>query len=292
VASSDKSGLAIFASRVLRVLFQPGRVAHRIMRALPFGSFSTRCFLDLYPRPHYAYGVQQGALLAKALGIPRISVIEFGVAGGNGLIELEKVAAAASAAIGVGIDVYGFDRGEGLPNAPDYRDLPYTWQKGFFKMDVPALKARLTTAQLVLGDIGDTLPKFLSRGDIAPVGFIADDLDYYSSTVDCLKIFDAEDEKLLPRVLCYFDDIVGEEHVLQNDEVGELLAVREFNEAHANTKIKPINGLATKRAVPAAWTESMFAMHRFNHKLYNRYVGAAPQTQQLKLRDSGTQQST
>ena len=32
----------------------------------------------------YAWGVLQGAALAKVLGYPRISVIEFGVAGGSG----------------------------------------------------------------------------------------------------------------------------------------------------------------------------------------------------------------
>jgi hypothetical protein len=262
-------------------------MVHRLMRTFPFGDFATRCSLDLYARPHYAYGVQQGALLAKALGLPRMTVIEFGVAGGNGLVELERVAAAASKAIGVAIDVFGFDRGEGLPESSDYRDLPYTWRKGFFKMDVPALKARLTTAQLVLGDVRETLPKFLERSDVAPIGFVADDLDYYSSKVDCLKIFDAPDEKLLPRVLCYFDDIVGEEHVLHNDEVGELLAIREFNQLHAMTKIKPINGLFWKRIIPAAWPESMFAMHRFDHKLYDTYVGHDPATQQLVLESGG-----
>ena len=283
---ADNRNVSSMTSRALRVLFQPGRVVHRVMRSLPFGDFETRCSLDLYPRPHYAYGVQQGALLAKALGLPRITVIEFGVAGGNGLVELERLAADASKAIGVAIDVFGFDRGEGLPESSDYRDLPYTWRKGFFKMNVPALKSRLTTAQLVLGDVKETLPKFLERSDVAPIGFVADDLDYYSSTVDCLKVFDAPDDKLLPRVLCYFDDIVGEEHVLHNDEVGELLAIREFNQSHATTKIKPINGLFWKRVIPAAWPESMFAVHRFDHKLYDHYVGHDPATQQLVLQNA------
>jgi hypothetical protein len=43
-------------------------------------------------RPQYVWGVLNGAFLARALGIPRISVIEFGVAGGNGLVVLESIA--------------------------------------------------------------------------------------------------------------------------------------------------------------------------------------------------------
>ena len=34
----------------------------------------------------------QAGYLAKALGMPRISAIEFGVAGGNGLMALENAA--------------------------------------------------------------------------------------------------------------------------------------------------------------------------------------------------------
>ena len=43
-------------------------------------------------RPSYSWGVLCGAYLAKALKIDRVSVVEFGVAGGNGLIALEKAA--------------------------------------------------------------------------------------------------------------------------------------------------------------------------------------------------------
>jgi hypothetical protein len=39
-------------------------------------------------KPGYIFGVLHGAHLAKALVLDRVSVIEFGVAGGNGLIAL------------------------------------------------------------------------------------------------------------------------------------------------------------------------------------------------------------
>src|SRR3972149_1664776 len=45
-------------------------------------------------RPWYAWGVLCGVDLAQSLGIDRVSVIEFGVAGGRGLISLERIASA------------------------------------------------------------------------------------------------------------------------------------------------------------------------------------------------------
>ena len=211
-------------------------------------------------------------------------MIEFGVAGGNGLLALERITHDAAIATGVDIQVYGFDGGEGLPATTDYRDLPYTWQGGYFRMDVQALLSRLTTAELVLGDVAETVPTFTDTHHPAPIAFVAVDLDYYSSTVDALRVFDLGDEHVLPRVLCYFDDVVGPDHVLHNEYVGELLAIREFNEQHDGTKILPINGLEAKRVVPASWPQRMFAMHRFMHKDYDTYVGPPPETERLDLK--------
>ena len=46
-------------------------------------------------RPHYAWGAVQALNLAKRLSLPRISLIEFGVAGGLGLTALERIGAPA-----------------------------------------------------------------------------------------------------------------------------------------------------------------------------------------------------
>lgn len=270
-------------ARLLRFLRSPSSAVQAVWKRYPVGSFDLRCRFDIFSRPAYAYGVQQGAYLASRLGLPTISVIEFGVAGGRGLLALEEIARLASRAYGVKIEVYGFDRAVGLPKTADFRDLPYTWEEGFFEMDVDELRSRLTEASLVIGDIADTVPTFVDTHDPAPVAFVSIDLDYYSSTVDALRIFDVPDSKVLPRVLCYFDDIVGEDHVLQNDLVGELLAIREFNLDRKETKILPVNGLSAKRVLPADWNDSMLAMHRFDHADYDTYVGPPKHEQQLVL---------
>ena len=52
-------------------------------------------------RPSYPWGVLQGAALAKVLAVPRISVLEFGGAGGAGLLALERAAERAKELTGV-----------------------------------------------------------------------------------------------------------------------------------------------------------------------------------------------
>ena len=86
----------------------------------------------------------------------------------------------------------------------DYRDVPWTIGEGWFELDEPALRARLTSAQLVLGPVSETVPDWL-HSDHAPIAFAAFDLDYYSATLDAFAVFEAPEERLLPRVVCYFD---------------------------------------------------------------------------------------
>ncbi|MQA31936.1 MAG: hypothetical protein GEU82_19230, partial [Luteitalea sp.] len=115
----------------------------------PIGSAALRARHDIDPRPHYRFGVWEGAELARALGIPRITVCEFGVAGGRGLLALERIAEETEGATGVGVDVVGFDSGQGLPPPRDYRDVPHFWATGNYKMDEQALRRQLRRAHLV-----------------------------------------------------------------------------------------------------------------------------------------------
>lgn len=218
-------------------------------------------------RPMYTWGVLQSAYLAKTLGYKRISVLEFGVAGGLGLTSLEETARRVEPLFGVGIDVYGFDTGVGLPAALDYRDMPNIYTMGTYQMDVEALKSRLKKAKLILGPIGETMGGFLASNP-APVGFISVDVDIYTSTVDCLKVLAADESKLLPRIHCYFDDIMGASCA---DFVGERLAMHEFNAEHEHAKISPIHGLwhyVPRKYSHELWPHMMFMAHILNHSRY------------------------
>jgi len=251
---------------IARVLRLPG--ARSLWLRWPVGSVETRIAFDIWPRPHYAFGVYSAARLAKSLGLPGISVAEFGVAGGRGLLALERVSCEIARALGLRIDVFGFDSGIGMPEAADYRDLPHVWCKGFYAMDVRALTARLSSAKLILGDVARTVPEWAASQQLLPIGFVAFDLDYYSSTSQALRIFDGDQRTRLPRVICYLDDIMWPEYAYHNEFVGELLAIREFNKNHNDRKLCPIHLLRNMRMIPRPWNDQMYVMHDFVHHLY------------------------
>jgi hypothetical protein len=218
-------------------------------------------------RAQYLWGVLFAVRIAKALDIERISAIEFGVAGGNGLIALERAALAATDLTGVQIDIYGFDIVTGFPTPVDHRDLPQLIVPGWFEMDVEALKARLDSAQLVLGPVAETVPEFVRSGH-APIGFISFDLDLYSATMDAFGVLDQPPDRLLPRIPCYFDDLFG---YAWNDFNGERAAIADFNAAHEQRKFGKIHGLRYSLPVsehPLAWHEQMYLAHLFDHPDY------------------------
>jgi len=83
-----------FTGRVrsfLRNFREPLPARFFLLRALDrrFGilkRFQVKLNYGLVERPFYGHGMLQAAILAKKLGHPRISCIEFGVAGGIGLV--------------------------------------------------------------------------------------------------------------------------------------------------------------------------------------------------------------
>ena len=243
-----------------------------IWQRLQLGSVAARVEWGVFPYPHYAYGVYWAAVTAARLKIPRISVVEFGVAGGRGLVALENVSEQIEREVGVGIDVVGFDSGAGMPAATDYRDLPHIWGPGFYKMDADKLRARLTRAELILGDVGATTTEWMLRPNRAPIGFVSFDLDYYSSTKAAFALFEGLSAAHLPRVMCYFDDVSALPLGCMNEYVGELLAMREFNESHPDRKVAKIQQLRVHRPRWEVWQDSMYAFHDFAHPAYNTLV--------------------
>jgi hypothetical protein len=251
-----------------------------LIKAIGVGNYEQRYWWGAVERPHYAYCVYNAAQLAKKLGYPRISILEFGVAGGNGLVNFEYHAEEISKLTSVEIEIYGFDTGEGLPEPIDYRDLPYQWEGGFFKMDIPKLKSRLKKAKLVFGDVRETSKDFFEKYDPAPIGAISFDLDFYSSTNAALSMLEADEKYFLPRIFCYFDDTIGAETELYNDFIGQRLSINEFNQTHDHIKLGlPYYLLA--REVVEPWFHQIWIGHLFNHRHYTKFV--ADQNQQLPI---------
>ena len=176
--------------RFIGLVSDPRHILRASLRRWPSATFEQRLAWDALDRPHYAYGVWWAARTAKALDLDAITVVEMGVAGGNGLVTLEAHAMEVARLTGVTIDVVGFDAGGGMPVAAGVRDLPYVWQPGMFAMDVAALERRLRIAKVVVGDVADTVRSFVAAGGHAPIGFVSFDLDYCSSTVAAFRLFD------------------------------------------------------------------------------------------------------
>jgi hypothetical protein len=232
-----------------------------------FGSYRAKVEFDLIIRQQYAFPILFAADFAKKNGVKTITVIEFGVASGAGLINMCQIAEKTQRATGVSIRVVGFDSGKGMPPAVDYRDLPESFQEGDFPMNVEKLTRSLPAfAELVIGDLEDTVPAFLANASAeAPIGFVAIDVDYYSSAPKALRILLAEPNRYLPIVPVYLDDIGVDG---SNPWTGELLAVTEFNRDNEFRKIAPFTLLRSRRIFKnTQWIDRMFAGHIHDHAL-------------------------
>jgi len=150
-------------------------------------------------------------------------------------------------------------------------------------MNEEALVSKLTMAKLVLGDVSETVPRFVSEYKPAPVAAVMVDLDLYSATDHALRLFDCAEAYRLPRIFCYFDDITGDEAELYNDFTGERLAIREFNERHSTVKLSKAYHLTTRRRVEP-WYYQIMVLHDFSHSRYNDFVSRENQQLPLKAR--------
>jgi hypothetical protein len=263
-----------------RITALPG--VRSLWRRFPVGSVELRTRFGIWSRPNYAYGVFHAANQAKLLGLAGITVIEFGVAGGSGLVSLQSIAREMAGYFGIEISVWGFDSGSGMPPATDYRDLPHVWGGGFYRMDESKLKPLLhPETRLVIGDVKETLS--LLRAAKHPIGFVSFDLDYYSSTKAAFNAFELHPSTRLPRVYCYFDDIFWPEYACHNPWTGELCAIREFNEAHDKMKISPLNMLRRMRPHAEYWNEQIYVLHDFQHELYAVNLTPKEKDRQLPL---------
>lgn len=247
----------------------------KFFRKAGIGDFTFKLATNLFQKTSYAYILYQAAQLAKKLGEPRISVIEFGVAGGRGLLCMEQYAVEIERLTGVEIEIYGFDAGDGLPPPADYRDLPYHWKAGFYVMDQDLLRSKLNRSHLIIGDINETAANFFNDHTPAPIGAISYDFDFYSSTIPAMEMLKAGDDRYLPRVYCYFDDTVGSEIELYNDYTGERLAIREFNDDNEAIKLARPAHLISGSTV--MWHYQIWICHFFRHRQYNRFVSTENQ---------------
>ena len=230
-----------------------------------FGSFRKKVTYDLIVRPQHAFGLLHAADRAKSHGLQAITVLEFGVANGAGLMNLISIAKKVTKATGVSIKIYGFDTGEGMPEPIDYRDHPEYYNTGDFPMNTQLLKEKTKgQAEIIFGNIKDSIPDFLqSVSKDAPIGFVAIDVDYYSSTKEVLELFKSNAETFLPLTYVYLDDIFMPHH---NEKCGELLAVKEFNLEEPMRQLSYHRFFENQRIFKRAnWVKQMYYFHVLDH---------------------------
>jgi hypothetical protein len=229
-----------------------------------FGGLKAKVKWDLVLRPYYAYGVLHAAEQALQHRLNRVTVVELGVANGEGLLNLCRLARRAEQCTGVRIAVAGFDLGSGMPAPVDYRDHPELYMQGDFPMDRETLMRVLPPrCVLKLGPLNQTIPEFLKETH-PPIGFAAIDVDYYSSAKDSLTLFAHPDpERYVPVPVLYFDDVMFETH---NDWCGELLAIREFNAEQKRRKIARDRFLSTRRIFKnPRWLQQIYILQVLDH---------------------------
>lgn len=184
----------------------------------------------------YARNIWRTAGMAREIGIKEFSVIEFGVAGGNGLVAAEFYAREISRLFNIKIEVYGFDNAAGLPAIKENcieKEVPYYFYGGRYNfMNIEKLNRRLRTAKLIIGDIEETLNDFIKTYNPAPIGAMFVDVDQYAGTAAILSFLESDDKYFMPRMNMYFDDIGR-----STEARGEHRAVLEFNQRNTDMKI-------------------------------------------------------
>src|SRR5271165_1451273 len=160
-------------NRVLSQIFRPEPLriilTRKLIKMLNLLSYQDRVAIGAVDRPTYAYCIFQAARLASLLKYPKISIIEFGCGGGNGLVSAEKHIVEAERLFDVKLELYGFDTGSGLPAPRDYRDIPHYFKGGLYKMDIKAIQQKLKVAKLVIGDVKETCATFFEEYKPAPI---------------------------------------------------------------------------------------------------------------------------
>ena len=99
-----------------------------------FGNYKTKIAFDLVVRQQYAFSLLKTAELAQAQGLKSVTVIEFGVAAGAGLMNICNIARKITRLTGVEFQIFGFDSGQGMPPPRDHRDHPEVFSEGSFPL--------------------------------------------------------------------------------------------------------------------------------------------------------------
>ena len=224
-------------------------------------------------RPHYETILYETSKTAIKLGEKEIFVIELGVAGGDGIRSLHNYKKNIEKVLDIKIFIAGFDSGSGLPEVTKKEDLPFFWKGGDYKnVNINDLEKNYNDVKIFAGDVSNTLDDFVKQNK-KKIGCIFFDLDLYTSTksfLDKIPLL-SENNLLLPRTLCYFDDLFIVDYGL-DDSNGEPLAISNFNKENDNFKLGKAFDNVSDFKFPLAKNQ-IYTLHDYNNNNYNKYLG-------------------
>ena len=262
-----------FRRQISSVLDIGPRQAMRRASTEKHGTFRQKEAYGLIHRPNYAYGMLRAADMARFAGKKKATVCEFGVATGNGLMNMVELAAMIKTETGIELRVVGLDSGQGLPIVEGHADHPELWSPGDFAMtNRDDLKRRVgDRAELIFGDIADTVDGFVaSLEESAPLAFISVDVDIYTGSKSALRSLTGRPELYAPAISVYLDDT---QFFFANRWCGELLAIEEYNQQNALRKIDEDRSLPGHRPDSITyWYRSMYVCHILDHELRTKAV--------------------
>ena len=196
-----------------------------------------------------------------------------GVAGGNGIKSLYSYKKKIEKILNIKISIIGFDSGSGLPEVKRKEDLPFFWKAGdYTNENISHLEQNYEDVKIYAGDISETIDAFVNETK-NKIGCIFFDLDLYSSTKSFLDKIHMLSEKnlLLPRTLCYFDDLFIADYGLDETN-GEPLAITDFNQENKNLKLGKAFDSISDFKFPLAKNQ-IFTLHDYNNLNYSKYIG-------------------
>jgi hypothetical protein len=260
---------ALRPGRLHQILIERGsEPLHLNLMALPvalFGGYRVKFDFDLAHRRQYAWPTLFAADQARNLGIKAVSVVEFGVAAGAGLLNMCALEERTTKATGVAFRVYGFDSGVGMPSAIDYRDQPDRYQRGDFPMGDPdVLRGALPSfAEPVIGDIKTTLGDFLGRDlSAAPSSSRWTSITIRQPNLLCGSLADRP-RPTYPRSRSILTTSI---RTIRAHGTASNWRLRSSTQSTPNARLRHSPFLRTWRLFKnAAWIEHMFATQIFDH---------------------------
>jgi len=246
------------------------------LKYAPFVKHSTKLSYDAVERPGYSYGIMNAVIQAKSLGYSSMSILEFGVASGQGIKVMQKIQREVLKELNFEILIYGFDSSIGLPKSTNIKDQIYFWEESMFtnhNRDYSEIQNNKT--QIIIGNVEETASTFIDKFKPPVIGFIAFDLDFYTSTIGAFSLLEKINiDNFLPRVESFMDDTASYNYLSANSHTGVLSAIIEFNKRDAEVQILQKVGIGRSRKVINGWFDACFVIHFFSNERYNEFINS------------------